>query len=97
MDSKYILKSPVITERSLGLGQFNRYTFWVDSRATKGQIKEAVQSQFSVTVESVRTQTYKGVEKRTGKKRLPTQTPKRKKAIIQLKTGQTIKLFEING
>jgi large subunit ribosomal protein L23 len=97
MDPKFILISPVITERSLALGQFNRYTFWVATGATKNQIKTAVETQFSVHVESVRTQTYKSVAKRTGKKRLPTHTPKRKKAIVQLKTGETIKLFEING
>lgn len=97
MDQAHILKQPVITEKSLNDTKLNRYTFLVDKNATKGQVAQAVESVFKVDVVSVRTSKNKGVERRTGRRRLPTLTPTRKKAIVQIKKGQSIKVFETTG
>jgi large subunit ribosomal protein L23 len=92
-----IIRRPLITEKSLNDTKLNKYTFEVNPQATKTQIKAAIQAMFKVNVVSVTTATYSPVARRTGKRRLPGMTTTTKKAIIQLKAGQTIKLFETTG
>ena len=53
MLSSEIIKAPIITEKSTKLSQNNKYTFEVDKRANKTEIKAAVEELFKVTVESV--------------------------------------------
>jgi large subunit ribosomal protein L23 len=65
--------------------------FEVALGATKADIKEAVQNIFSVEVEAVNTMIVKGKKKRVG--RNEGYRPDRKKAIVKLKTGQTIAKF----
>jgi large subunit ribosomal protein L23 len=59
-----VLKKPLITEKSTSLLQENKYTFEVDPRANKTEIKQAVQSIFKVKVEKVNTMRVKGKTKR---------------------------------
>lgn len=94
----YIIKKPVITEKSLALANSqNIYTFEVAPRANKNQIVEAIESLFNVKVERINTiHGYKSV-KRTGKKRMPSSVNAKKKALVKLKAGQTIDLFDIGG
>lgn len=94
----YIIKKPVVTEKSLHLANSqNIYTFEVAPRANKNQIVEAVESLFGVKVLRINTiHGYKSVKK-TGKKRMPSIVNPKKKALVKLKEGQTIDLFDIGG
>lgn len=97
MNLKYIIKRPIITEKSLEATKNNCYTFEVAARATKDQIKAAMKSLFEVDAVSVRTIVKQPVSKSTGRRRLPGQTAEIKKAIVEIKPGQTIKVFETKG
>ena len=91
----YIIRKPVITEKSLLLAQSqNKYVFEVDKLANKDQIKDAIQEFFGVEVKDVNTIRRNRTTKRTGKKRMTTVVPQVKKAIVQLKEGQKIDMFD---
>jgi large subunit ribosomal protein L23 len=90
-DARDVLKSPVISEKSVGLVEENKYTFWVDPAANKIEIKAAVEKMFKVTVVDVRTLSVKGKMKRVGK--YTGKTSDRKKAIATLKAGDKIDNF----
>lgn len=93
-DPRDIVISPVVSEKSYDLIEFNNtYTFVVDPRSNKTEIKQAVQSIFDVTVTRVNTQNRKGKVKRTGYvtgKRKDT-----KRALVTLADGDTIDLFGV--
>ena len=89
MENSYkIVKSLLQTEKSTMMLPDNRYLFWVDKNANKFQIKKAVESIYNVTVTSVNTQIARGKLKRVRYKQ--GKTPDRKKAIVQLKSGDKI-------
>jgi len=69
MKSAYqIIQKPVITEKGLGIKETqNTLVFQVAPKATKTEIKQAVQAIFKVKVDSVRTANYPGKERRRGK------------------------------
>ena len=67
MDARDIIKRPVITERSTDLMAEKKYTFEVDVKANKTQVKDAVEEIFGVKVEKVNIMNYKGKFKRMGK------------------------------
>ena len=93
MDTKYleIIKAPVVTEKATMLGQEEgKYLFKVDPKATKNQIKNAVEKIFNVKVERIQTINSKPKKKRVG--RYAGMTNKYKKAIVTLAEGQTIDL-----
>jgi large subunit ribosomal protein L23 len=87
-----VLLRPIITERSTLLNAEGRYTFEVHREANKIQIRDAVQRIFKVNVMAVNVITMPSKMKRVGKKVVPTQ-PWRK-AIVTLKPGQRIEMFE---
>lgn len=88
-----LIKRPIITERSADLMAFKKYTFEVDPRANKSQIKDAIEEIFGVTVINVNTMNYKGKFKRFG--RHSGYTRKRKKAIVQLSAdSKELEFFE---
>ena len=94
MEARDILKRPVITERSSDQMEFNKYTFDVDTRANKSQVKSAVEEIFDVKVAKVNVMNYKGKFKRQG--RHAGYTNKRRKAIVTLTAdSKEIELFEI--
>ncbi len=94
----YILKRPIITEKSLRLAETeNKYTFEVDPNATKNQVVAAVEELFSVNVLGVRTIKLQPTTRRTGKKRVEVRTGKTKKAVVHLAAKQTIDLFDLGG
>ena len=70
----------------------NKYSFAVAKDANKLEIKYAVEKLFDVTVESVNTRTIRGKVKRQG--RYEGKRPDVKKAIVTLKAGDQIKVFE---
>ena len=89
-----VIKRPIITEKTSGLVEKQlQYTFEVDSKATKTEIKEAVEKIFNVTVEEVRTVNVHAKAKRM--QRFEGFKPAYKKAIVRLAPGQTIDKFEI--
>ncbi|WP_280772128.1 50S ribosomal protein L23 [Salipaludibacillus daqingensis] len=88
-----LIKRPIITERSADLMVDKKYTFEVDPRANKSQIKDAIEEIFGVKVINVNTMNYKGKFKRFG--RHSGYTRKRKKAIVQLSAdSKELEFFE---
>ncbi len=87
-----ILKKPIVSERSMDLLEQNKYSFYVDPNANKIEIKHAVQELFNVSVTDVNTMNLKGKTKRMG--RYVGRTANRKKAIVTLKDGDKIEIFE---
>jgi large subunit ribosomal protein L23 len=87
-----VLISPVVSEKSYGQIVQNRYTFRVHSDAHKTQVRQAVEQLFDVKVLSVNIVKVQPKPKRRG---LTRGTKKGwKKAIVQLKPGDTIEIFE---
>ena len=92
-DPRLIIKSHVQTERSTILRELNNeYVFEVEKTANKFKIKQAVEQAFQVKVQSVRTMIMPGKVRRMG--RNEGRRPTWKKAIVRLKTGQSIAMFE---
>lgn len=89
-----ILIRPIITEKSMQETAANRYTFEVARNARKGQIKQAIKEVFAVEVIKVRTVKLSGKRRRVGRARREIKRPDGKKAIVELKEGQKIDLFE---
>ena len=93
MDMYQIVKKPLVTEKgTVMLSEGNRVTFKVHLDANKIEIREAVQKIFNVTVLQVNTQVVRGKRKRFGK--AMGQTKSWKKAMVQLKEGDKIEIFE---
>ena len=89
-DARDVLKGPVISEKSVGLLEDNKYSFWVDKAANKIEVKHAVEKMFKVKVVDVRTVNVNGKMKRVGDEG---KTPDRKKAIVTLQAGDRIEGF----
>ena len=91
-DTKYldIIKAPVITEKSQLAKEEGKYTFKVDPKANKIEIKSAIEKIFNVKVKSIRTMNEKPKKRRVG--RYTGLTNRSKKAIVTLEDGQTIDL-----
>ncbi len=86
-----VIKAPIITEKSASLVEnANTYTFSVDTKANKTQIKQAIEGIFKVKVENVNTVNVHPKKKRVG--RYTGKTNKVKKAIVKLKEGSSIEL-----
>ena len=93
MDPHQVIVRPVISEKSYNLIETEgQYTFQVDRRANKSQIKRAIESAFDVTVDKVNTVNVKSKPKRQGLTRGRTATWK--KAVVKLAEGDRIELFE---
>jgi large subunit ribosomal protein L23 len=93
MDPHQVIVRPVISEKSYNLIETEgQYTFQVDRRANKNQIKRAIESAFDVTVDKVNTVNVKSKPKRQGLTRGRTATWK--KAVVKLAEGERIELFE---
>ncbi|MBI2914526.1 MAG: 50S ribosomal protein L23 [Firmicutes bacterium] len=92
-ESRDIIIRPVVTEKSTNLmsGQ-NKYTFEVDPRARKHEVRRAVEEIFKVKVDGVNTISLKGKERRMG--RFVGRKPDRKKAVVTLAPGDRIEIFE---
>lgn len=89
-----IILAPVVSEKSYDLIEFhNTYTFEVDPRSNKEQIKRAVEQVFDVKVLRVNTMNRKGKVKRTGYKLGRRRNVKR--AIVTLAEGDSIDLFGV--
>lgn len=90
-----IIKQPHITEKSLQQAkEHSRYTFLVDPKANKNQIKQAIQELFDVQVIDITTSILKSTTSRSGRTGYYQTSPKQKKAVVQLKDKQSINYFE---
>ncbi len=89
-----IILSPVVSEKSYDrIEHTNTYTFVVDRRSNKSEIRDAIEEIFSVRVAAVNTLNRKGKRKRTGwvyGKRSDT-----KHALVTLATGDSIDIFGV--
>lgn len=91
-DPRSIIIRPIVSEKSYELMAQNRYTFEVDKRARKPQIGQAVEEIFGVTVTSVNTMNVSGKPRRV--RHAKGLTRSWKKAVVTLKEGDSIGLFE---
>ena len=87
-----VLRRPLISEKNTALQAENKYAFEVAREANKHQIKQAVEKAFKVKVTAVNVMTVPGKTRRIGRRQVLTQSWK--KAIITLKPGDKIGLFE---
>ena len=91
--SKDIISQAILSEKStIAKDKENRYVFKVNPLANKLEIKRAIETAFAVKVVDVRTMNVKGKTKRLG--RFEGKRSSWKKAVIRLKEGNTIEIFE---
>jgi large subunit ribosomal protein L23 len=91
-DPRQVVIRPVVSEKSYGLIEHNRYTFEVDKESTKPQIASAVEEIFGVTVTGVNTMRVNGKPRRVRYAKGLSRTWK--KAIVTLREGDSIEFFE---
>ena len=87
-----VIIRPVVSEKSYAGLELNTYTFLVDKRANKTEIKEAVQAIWDVQVVSVNTMNRRGKVKR--RRFTQGKRPDEKRAIVTLAEGDSIEIFE---
>jgi large subunit ribosomal protein L23 len=93
MNAQQIVQRPLVTERSMELrDDENKYAFRVDPRATKPEIRKAIEELFDVKVTSVTTMNVLGKTKRMG--RYVGRRPAWKKAIVTVAEGQKIEIYD---
>jgi large subunit ribosomal protein L23 len=94
-DHRDVLLAPVVSEKSYGLLDENKYTFLVRTDANKTEIKVAVEKIFDVKVTAVNTINRQGKTRRTryglGKR------PNTKRAVVSVAEGQRIDIFTAPG
>lgn len=93
MSPYQVIKRPIITEKSNTATGYNQYTFEVDRRANKTQIRDAVAQIFKVDVVQVRVINMTPKYGRWGRKRVK-RSPAWKKAIVTIAPDQQIEIFE---
>lgn len=91
MHDIHVIKKPVLTEKSTQAMEDGTYTFVVDRKATKGDIKVAIERLYGVNVDRVRTAVAKGTMRRLRYGYVTGGDTKR--AMVRLVEGQTIELF----
>jgi large subunit ribosomal protein L23 len=98
MQARDVIVAPLITEKSMAATLAAQYCFEVHPRATKTQIRQAVEEIFKVTVVKVNTSNVGGKLKNFARRGVRTsgRQPDWKKAIVTLKAGQKIELGGIN-
>jgi len=93
MNVHEVIRRPLVTEKSsIGREEGNLVTLAVDPRATKHDVKRAVEAMFQVDVQAVRTMRMAPKKRRVG--RFEGRKPEWKKALVVLAPGQSIEFFE---
>ena len=92
-DPYTIIIRPLVTEKTISATAQSKYTFQVDPDANKIEIGDAVHRIFNVTVEKVNTLRVRGKTRRLGRFR-EGRKPNWKKAVVTLKAGDRIEIFE---
>ena len=93
MDKYQVIKRPIVSEKTTKLSEERKYTFEVDRNANKIQIKEAVEALFDVKVQKVNIINGVAKPKRVGQ--YTGFTSKVTKAIVTLKPGNKIDIYEV--
>lgn len=89
-----IIVKPIVTEKAATQEENGVYGFMVDPSANKIEIKKAIESKYSVSIDSVRTMNYAGKRKRNRKTwQLDGKTPAFKKAFVKVKEGEVIDIY----
>lgn len=91
-----ILKKPILTEKASALTEkLNRFTFKVDHRANKLEIKGAIEKMYGVNIKAINTAVVFGKSKSRNTKAgvVSGSAPKYKKAIVTLNDGETIDFY----
>jgi len=91
MDPTQVIIRPVLSEKTFALAEAGKYTFRVHDKAHKTQIRQAIELLFEVNVLEVRTAHVRPKPKRRGQ--TSGRTRQWKKAIVQVREGQTIPIF----
>jgi len=91
-DPRDIIFAPIVSEKSYNAVKDNRYSFFVDLRAEKSEIKRAIEKIFNVKVLKISTVNVKPKPKRLG--RSIGKSPRRKKAIVSLRKKDKIDFFQ---
>lgn len=89
-----LIKYPIITDKATKLLEMNQYTFAIDSKSSKTEIKSAIEYLFDVKVISINTSNPPTRQRRIGK--FVGNKPRYKKAIVTLASGNSINLFSEN-
>lgn len=92
-----VIISPLITEKSMIDAGAGKFTFKVFKNANKTEIKKEIEKNFDVHVTHISTSILKGKSTRVGLKRTEKPLSNTKKAIVTLKKGEKIGLFELGG
>ena len=93
-DAMSVLIRPVVSEKTYALMDKGTYVFVVDPRSTKVDVRNAVERTFNVKVTNVNTLNRKGKQTRNRRTGVRGSKPDTKRAIVTLKQGDTINLFE---
>jgi large subunit ribosomal protein L23 len=91
MEPSQVIVRPVVSEKTFALAEAGKYTFRVHDRAHKTQIRQAIEELFDVHVMDVRTSSVKSKPKRRG--HTSGRTRQWKKAVVQVREGETIPIF----
>ena len=94
MNALKVILGPVISEKSMNEASKGRYTFAVFENSKKKEIKKAIEEKFGVNVLKISTIIVKGRKMRTGAKRIEKLQSPFKKAVVTVKKGQKIPIFE---
>ena len=92
---KLTVLAPIITERSMALVKQNKFSFRVVTDADKEAIRKAIKTQFNVDPISIETVIQKGKSQRVGVRRTEKRRAAYKKAVVTLKSGQKIDIFDL--
>ncbi len=92
MDARQVIIAPVVSEKSYSLIENDKYSFRVHEKAHKTQVRQAVEELFDVNVVAVNILKVQPKPKRRGVSR--GRKPGWKKAIVQLRPGERIEIFE---
>ncbi|HEY6426032.1 MAG TPA: 50S ribosomal protein L23 [Acidimicrobiales bacterium] len=93
-DAMSVLIRPVVSEKSYALMEQNVYIFIIDPKATKIDVRHAVEQAFGVRVVNVNTLNRKGKSTRNRRTNVKGRRPNTKRAIVTLHPDDSIDLFE---
>ena len=93
-DAMSVLIRPVVSEKTYGMMDNHTYVFIVDPKATKVDVRNAVEQAFNVKVVNVNTLNRKGKSTRNRRTGVVGTRPSTKRAIVTLAEGDSINLFE---
>ncbi len=91
MANKFLVKKPIVTEKSVSAGKLGKYTFLADSAATSSEVKKVIEQEYKVKV--VKTNVINAKPKKKAFGRSISIKPGYKKVIVTLKAGQKLDIL----